>query len=190
MTIGRRVALNAGADANLLTVGQETLPRDRLVTLAITISSGSLRLTYFTARKSETSTQGRMYSGSTAAAATPTLCRWGLYSIESSGDGTLVASIANDTTLFAAANTGYLRSWSSSIDTVAGQRYAWGAIVVSGAATPTYVGTGTNGGAYTTIAATAPRLAGIITGQTDLPSSFTAGSVATAANYFYAELLP
>lgn len=176
--------------ANRLTSGEEIIDRTSLSNVGVTINSGTLRLTYFTCRRSATSTQGRMISGNTAAGATPTLCRWGLYAIDTAGDATLAASIPNDTTLFAAANTAYTRSWSTPITTIPGQRYAWGAIVVSGTTVPSYIGGASSGAGFGLAAASAPRLTGFVGSQTDLPASFAAGSVAAGANMIYAEILP
>jgi hypothetical protein len=174
---------------NLLTSGEETLARDQASSTTLAITSGDLRLTYFTARKSETTTQTRVISGGTPAGATPTLCRVGLYSIASNGDGTLVASVANDTALFAGASTVYTKSWSSSYAKVAGQRYAYGVIVVTGAATPTFVGVNSVG-SITSEATLAPKLAATLASQTDLPGSFTDASLSTGARRFYAAIIP
>lgn len=171
---------------DLLTSGEETMSRlDADTASAVTTTTGNLRLTYFTARKTETTTQVRVNTGTTAAAATPTLCRLGLYLIDSAGDGTLVASIANDTTLFAATSTAYTRSWSAPYAKTAGLRYALGILVVSGAATPTLNGATLSNG---TEASIAPQVAGNISGQADLPASFSAP--AGAAFRLYAAVLP
>jgi hypothetical protein len=175
-----------GYQGDLLTVGQEALPRRAVNSSAVALAaSGNLRGNYFTARKTETATQVRMWSGSTAAAATPTLVRAGLWTVDASGNGTaLVASIANDTTLFAAASTAYTRSFSSSVGLVAGTRYAFGILVVSGAAIPTFIGASNGMGAEMFVA---PALGFRVTGQSDLPSTFTATA---GADQFYAVILP
>jgi hypothetical protein len=171
---------------DLLTVGQETFPRRLATNSGVPIgASGNLRGTYFTSRKSETVTQVRMWSGGTAAAATPTLVRAGLWTVDASGNGTaLIASIANDTTLFAATNTAYTRSFSVSVALTAGTRYAFGVLVVSGAAVPTLNGT-TNSIAAEMLVA--PPVAFSVSSLADLPSTFTATAVAAQP---YAVLLP
>lgn len=176
--------------ASLLTTGQETFPREYAASNSPTFTSGNIGLTFFTARKSETSTQVRVVTGSTQAAATPTLCRIGLYTIDASNAGTLVASVASDTALFAAAATVYTKSWSVSIAMTAGQRYALGVIVVSGAAVPTYIGQLISSSSVTTETATAPLLCARISGQTDLVGSFVAGSLVNTNNRLYAAILP
>jgi len=181
--------LNDYKARNLLTVGQETRPRDMFVwgvsTLAVGAASGSMRGTQFVARKSETVTQVRVYTNTTAAAATPTLCRIGLYSVASNGDHTLIASTPNDTTLFAAASTGYTKSFSVSVAVVAGQRYSLCYLVVSGAATPTFIGIP---GAIEMGAA--PSHVTRIDAQTDLPSTIAAGSLSGAGSVMYGAILP
>lgn len=173
---------------NLLATGEETLPRD-LVTNSggITMTSGTLRLTFFTARKTETTTQVRVISGGTAAGATPTLCRVGLYAVDATGDGTLVASIPNDTALFATQLTAYTRSWSVALAKVAGIRYALGDLVVTGATAPTLVGAIPVSSAELAVA---PRLSGILTGQTDLPAGFTEAGLTATTTRVYGAVLP
>jgi len=170
-----------------LTVGESTIARDWCSTTSAATATGVLRLSYFTARVSETTTQVRVISGATAAGATPTLVRIGFYSIASDGAGTLVASTASDTALFAAATAAYTKSWSSSYAKTAGQRYALGVLVVTAATAPTLLGI--NFGAASELAI-APRLAGSLSSQSDLPSSFTGASVATSGSRFYGVVLP
>ena len=180
--------------ADQLTAGQGTLPRVLAQSAAAaTGTNQTLRLTYFTAARSFVSTQVAVYSGGTAAAATPTLVRLGLYSVAANGDLTLVASTANDTALFAAAQTAYTKAWSASVQLVAGQRYARGDLVVTAATAPTYPGLSVHGGSATAtaVAGAAPRLTGAVTGQADLPASVAAASVAATTNgMIYSVILP
>lgn len=180
--------IGAEASSNRLTTGEGTMGRGEIISASVSSATGILRLAYFTARKTETITQMRITSGSTAATATPTLVRAGIYTVDGSGNLTLAASIANDTALFAAANTVYTRSLSGgNLSKVRGQRYAVGTLVVSGAATPTFLGSAI---AHATEMAAAPRLVGQVSGQSDLPASIAVGSVADAANRIYSVLLP
>lgn len=174
---------------NLLTTGEETFARDTVSSVLTSVSSQAMRMTYFTARKTETTTQVKVYTGTTAAAATPTLCRIGLYTIAATGDGTLVASTTNDTTLFAASNTAYTRSWSSSYAKIAGQRYALAILVVTAAAAPSITGI-LAGTAPTVENSIVPRLSSALTSQSDLPSTFTSGSLTTNTSRYYAAILP
>lgn len=171
-----------------LTNGESTIGRKEISSNTASISSQSLRLTYFTARKDETVTQISTVTGGTAAAATPTLCRWGIYSVDSTtGDLTLIASTANDTTLFAAATTEYIRSLQAPFTKVKGARYAIGILVVSGVATPTFHGHTVN---QSVIMIAPPRLSGLLASQADLPSTISNGSVAAASHAQYHVLLP
>ena len=148
-----------------------------------------MRLTYFTARKAQTTTRVRVRSGTTAAGATPTLCRVGLYLIDGAGDGTRVASILNDTSLFNLASTGFTRDWSVPYVMIVGQRYALGILVVTTAATPTIVGY-TYATSMDEEGAVAPRLTGRLNTQTDLPVSFTDASLSLTINRYYGVILP
>lgn len=179
----------AGADtstADLLDTGEETIPRNLSVSGTVTVSSGTLRLVFFTARKSETTSQVRILTGGTAAAATPTLCRLALYQVDGTA-ATLVASTVNDTALFAAVNTVYTRSWSTPFAKVAGQRYAFGVLVVSGAATPAFFGQVISSGPEAT---QPPIMAGFLSGQADLAASFSTGGLTSTGNRIYGAILP
>jgi len=68
------LAVKEPLDGNRLTVGESTIGRFNVNSGSITMTSQSLRLAYFTARKSETVASVRLISG-TAAGATPTLGR-------------------------------------------------------------------------------------------------------------------
>lgn len=181
--------------ADALAVGQETCPRTVASGASFatpTLSTGVLNTTHFTARKTETSTQVRMYTAGTAAAATPSLCRIGLYRwdldpVTGVRSATLIASTANDTALFAAAFTGYTRSWSAPVAVTAGQRYVLGVLVVTAAAAPTMVGQAMVGGVE---AAVTPRLSGLVGGLSDLPATYLESSLAGAATRCYGAILP
>lgn len=170
-------------DANVLTSGEEVIPR-AWANAGPGFASGSLRLSYFTARKTEAITQLRAETFSTAAA-TVTLARMGIYTVAENGDLTLAAATANDTTLFGATFTKYTRSVTATLNKVAGQRYAFGVLVV--ATTPPLI-MGTSVPAA--LSADAPRIAGQLTGQTDLPASIAAGSVGNSGLLHCGVLLP
>lgn len=173
---------------SVLSSGEATMPRGE-VQSNVTLTSGTVRLSYFTATKTETVNNIKGYTASTAAGATPTLCRLGLYSVDSSGNLTLVASCANDTTLFAATTTAYTKALSTPYLKVAGQRYAIGAIVVTGAAAPTtpasfFSGPGSE------MTTTGPTEAAAFAGQSDLPASIPVGSLGTSSQKLYAVVTP
>lgn len=174
-----------------LTSGQNTIPRYNCGSAVSMGASQSMRLTYFTASVSGTFTQLKTISSTTAAGATPSLCKMGLYSVDASGNGTLVASTASDTTLWSAANTVYTSATQASYTVTKGQRYALAVLVVTAAAVPTVVGASMAGSAAANATmAESPRLAGALNGQSDLPASFTDASLTGVASVFYGEIVP
>lgn len=176
-------------DDSLFFVGDETIPRLVIGNTALSLTSQTMRLSYFTARKTETATKVRLPCGTTAAGATPTLIRVGIYSVANDGTLALIASTPNDTTLLAAANTVYTKSLSASFVKKAGVRYAVGVLVVSAATMPTLIGN-TGGGNITSEFAAAPQLAGSVASQTDLPASVAPGSVSAATAIPYVVVTP
>ena len=173
-----------------LSVGEEVYSRaDNLVSSAVSSFSQSMRLTYFTAKRSFPTTQVRVLGGSTAAAATPTLIENGLFEISAAGDGTRVAVTGNDTSLYSVANSTHTRLWLASYNMVIGQRYALSWLVVSTVLMPTYTGMVMAPGAQTEISLS-PRINGIIGGQPTTPASFTAASVGSITMRPYGVILP
>ncbi|CAN7307745.1 hypothetical protein LJR296_001457 [Cupriavidus necator] len=181
----RRIAY----DDRALDSGEETLPRLHIINTALSLPSGTMRLAYFTARKTEQIANVRIPCGNTAAGATPTLIRVGIYSVAANGDLTLIAATTSDTTLMAVANTVYTKALSASFVKRGGQRYAVGLLVVTGAATPTTIGT-SGAGNITSEYGKSPKLCGSVASQTDLPASLTAASVAEATALPYLVLAP
>lgn len=171
-----------------LAAGATSMDR-RYASQSPTTASGTIRFAYFTAARAETIANIAMCTSGTAAGATPTLCRMGVYSVAANGDLTLVGACTNDTSLFATINTRYVRSLSASYPAVLGQRYAIAVLVVTGAATPTFVGSAPNA-ALATSFATAPRVSATLAGQTDLASPITSGSLSSTTNAVYGEVLP
>lgn len=187
-----QVYTGTDGSGNTLAVGDEVVTRAACTIGVVTVptASGSLILTPFNGKLQQPSTQVRVVTGSTAAGATPTLCRIGLYQITTILGiltGTLVASTPNDTTLFAAANTPYTKAWSVAVTPQPGQRYAVGTLVVTGAAAPTFVGQQFMNAAE---AALSPRMAGTLTAQADLPATWVDSALATSAFQQYAVILP
>ena len=167
--------------------GMSTMPRWAVQTTSITLTSGSMRLCGFTAPRTETVTKVRFLSGATAAAATPTLVRVGLYSVDTAGAGTLVASTANDTTLAATQHTSYEKAFSASYTVTEGGLYAVGFLIVTAGATNTLVGSlNVSGGNVIGENAYLPRICGSLGSQTDLPASYTDASLSNTASVFYA----
>jgi hypothetical protein len=173
-------------DQHALTTGFETMSRLDAVA-GVGMTSQALRLTYFTAPRSKTITKLGMVTTSTAAAATPTLIRLGLYTVAGNGDLTLVASTANDTTLLSATNTRYDKALSASYALVAGQRYALGALVVTSATVPNLMGVNL---AVGTEAFLDPRMSAVVFSQADLPASISNATLGNTTSMPYFVLTP
>ena len=177
----------ATTDPNALVTGEEIFARQLATNNNLGMTSGVMRLTYFTCRKAQSATQVRVAVGGTAAAATPTLIRFGLYTVDGSGNGTLVAATPNDTSLLNGVSTNYTKALSAPYTMVAGQRYAFAGLVVSGVTVPALCGLAMNIGSDPN---QPPRLSAALTGQTDLPASFTDASLNTTGSSIYAVILP
>jgi hypothetical protein len=169
--------------ANRVTSGVEVFSRETAATTTA-MTTGVLRLTYFTAYADMTVASLKTATGATAAA-TPTTCKMGLYSIDGSGNLTRIGITANDTTVWNATTTAFTKALTSSVAITKGTRYVFAALYV-GTTAPVLVartvsqaiGNGNN------------RLMGSLAAQTDIPASITAGSVAVAGVQVYGELLP
>lgn len=169
-------ALGADLRSELLQPTGEVVPNRFLVNNHSTtgVLTQRLLLNYFKAKRTATINNLTLLSGGTAAAATPTLIRMGVYSIAANGDATLVASTPNDTALFAATFTAYTKALSAPWAKQAGVEYALGLLIVTAAAVPTIAGwmpvaTGIQGTENTR----APKLVDSKNGQADLPASIT-----------------
>lgn len=173
------------SDDSALLVGESTISRTDMSSSSVTSGSGSLRLTFFTAKKNETISNVRVITGGTPAAATPTLCRVGIYVVDpATNDLTLVGSTANDVNLFSVASTVYNIPLQVPFVKYKGLRYAVGILVVSGAATPNFQGTQSTPASE---AAMPPRMVGY-SAQADLPATITDASLTQGANQFYVAL--
>lgn len=122
-------------------------------------------------------------TGSVAAAATPTLIRWGIYNVDSADNCTdLAASTANDTTLLAATQTQYSKALQAPWSKVIGKRYAFAQIVVSAATMPLMCGfTVLSNSLVQQFALQTPRRFARLLGQTDLPASILTASMNQAS---------
>lgn len=158
-------------NGNAITNGEEVLPRLDVIGAETINASGTVHLTYFTARKTESVTKIRMLTDATAATGV-TLARMGVYSVDGAGNLTLLAACASDTTLFNAIYSPFQRNLTAPFAKVKGTRYAV-AVIVVGAGMPNLTGLTCSGAD----ASLPPRLCGILPGQTDLPANIAAGSV-------------
>jgi hypothetical protein len=182
-----RTAILRGADpleASALACGEASLPRYLMNTATLSMPTGYLRLSYFTARKSETVNNVRWLTGSTPAGPTPTIIRIGLYDVANNGDLTLVASTGNDTTLMRVSNASNTKPLGAPYAKIAGHRYALGMLVVTVTTAPTVCGNCTVGGIGAE-AGQSPKLTAALAAQTDLPIRIadSAASASTAAPY-------
>jgi hypothetical protein len=141
-----------------------------------TIASGVLRLTYFTAVRSER-LGALAATTSSPAAVGVTDARYALYTVAgdpytTDGDLTLLAATPTDTTLFAATHTRYVKDTSALYDVVEGQRYAWGVWGVWTTA-PNLWGAA---GSFATLAES-PRQTGQVAGLAALPDTIAAATL-------------
>lgn len=149
------------------------------------LTSGNVMFTFFRSPKTFTARQMRMVSGTIAAAATPTLCRMGVYRvINGNSDVELLGAADNDTSLFSVASTIYTRNLTTPVSLVKGLWYATALLIVSPVAMPNALG---SGGTFN-VTNRPPRMSGTKTGQADLESAFT--TIGDTGGSFYAELLP
>lgn len=146
---------------------------------AIPGASGRLICPIFAARRSETINTIRVINAN-AAGATPTLVRVGVWEWDDAADnGPLIASTANDTSLFSVANTQYdiplIAPWSK----VKGRRYAIGCLVVTAAALPSIYGYSYGGNIVPlgTLMTLLPRLSTRQDSLTDLPATLSFSTV-------------
>lgn len=159
------------------------IPHRRLITSSQTIGSQGMRVTYFTAPYSMLSRGAEFGTGTTAAGATPSLIRYGLYSVDASSQGlTLIASTTSDLTLLAAINTRYPKNWDTPAQLVAGQRYAVSILVVTAAAVPNFPSTTALVGVLHTLL---PITGATVAGQADLPATVTSAAAAVAGTDIY-----
>lgn len=152
---------------------EEAFPRF-LIREAIGMASGTLNFSVFEARKSET-INTLTAACTTAATATPTLARIGVWEWDDSLDqGTLIASTPNDTTFFSVANAVDSINLSAPWGKIGGRRYAIGVLIVSAAAMPTVVGYGRPfSSGLGVLLNEIKRTCGVKAGLADLPATLT-----------------
>jgi len=144
---------------------------------AVPTGSGNVRMTYFTAKTTQPVDNLTVPVGTTAASGATTIV-FGQYSIDVSGNLTLLAATTNDAMLLAGGSGAEsTKALSATINEIAGVRYAR-ALFFVGATAPTVYG------AVLPSPETArtPRLAGLLSGQsgTTLPSTISVGSVSAS----------
>lgn len=118
---------------DVLAAAEVILPRN-VVGASVSLATGVIAFTYFTAQKTAVATSIKTNSGSVAAV-TQTTALLGLYSSDASGNLTLLAATANTPALWAATFTTYVTPLTTPFSRAAGQRYALAVLSVA-ATTP------------------------------------------------------
>jgi hypothetical protein len=183
---GATESLDIDPTRTVLTAGEATMNREVVTSGQVSTGNGTLRLAYFQARKTEVITQVRTICG-TAMTGSPTVVRVGVYSVDGSGNLTLVASTTHDATLWTTINTIYTKALTASFTKTRGQWYAVGVLVVGSTVAPALSG---SNALLAGEAGVAPRLGSLIGSQTDLPSSIAVGSLADNGQRQYVALVP
>lgn len=148
--------------------------------------SGTVFFSYFTADKTLTISQISTAVRSTVAAGL-TLARCGLYLPDGSGNLTKLCQIANDTTLWNNSTSVFTRSldptggFPSAFQLVQGTRYA-AAIIAIATTMPFLIGI-PNGN--TAVLSLDPIMSKSLSGQSDLPNSVTAASLAVTSLFYW-----
>lgn len=173
-------------EANRPTDGQEIAPKDLFTSDSVALVSGQVSFNYFTAYDTQDVTALRTYTGTTAAGATPTLCKMGLYSVAANGDLTLMAATANTNTLWNSANASHQANLTAPQKVIKGNRYAFGLIIVTAAALPTVPSRSVP---IVLSGVASPRTFAQLTGQTDLPNAVAAGVLSNGATARYGVLV-
>lgn len=186
MTVGLQPVVGPRPSPFTVTTGEEVFPRNN-ATHTAPMTSGVVRWSYFQGQQTVARTQVVTCSGTTAAGATPTLCRVGVYSVAANGDLTKLAETANTTTLWATITTEYVTNLSSNFDEVLGIWYALGVICVTAAAAPLLAGAPNLLPAATS--GRAPKLGAALGSQADLPASATNAQAAASSTRPFAILL-
>jgi hypothetical protein len=179
--------LRNAAEGDLL---RGIVPLDRRnIAAQTTIATGRLLLGYATSRENLTLTKMRFMMGTTAAGATPTLVKLGIYREETDKSITLLGQTANDPTMCNTINAAVERPLAVAVPVTAGTRYAVTFIIVTAAAAPGLLGS-VNQSAAGAEMVLAPRVCGTVTSQTDLPATVAAGSIGVSNVLYYMAAIP
>lgn len=168
-------------DSDQLSTGLQTMPRWTLSGTSCSTLTGYLYLTYATAHKTMSVSSMRMMCGTTAAGATPTLLRLGIYRVDPvSGDLTLVGSTDSDTSLFASPSAVVSKDLAAAVTLTGGTRYAFGFIVVTSATAPSVYGATVPAA----IAEYSPRRTGVLIAS-NLPGSIPNANLSSSGQLMY-----
>jgi hypothetical protein len=158
----------------------DVIDRAHVVT-ALSLTSGAIYWTFFTPSYSLTVSQIAIASSSSSSGVT--LARLGLYTADASGNCTLVARTASDTTFLNAGNTVFTRSldttggYPATYTLAAGTRYAVAFIAVGSGIASVQVAS-----IQHTISLVTPRMQGVRTSNSDLVTSQTSGQYNASVN--------
>lgn len=188
-----RSGILLATDADLLAFRGDVLPGSEVTMLRKEISgnfnltSGVLQLSYFTAIQDRAGIDNLcvITAGTAGSGGTVTIGKLGLFSVDGSGNLTLMAASTNDTTMFGAASTVYDKAITAQSLTK-GSRYAIGVLQVGYTTAPKIYGCVTVGVVF----GRTPVKAMQLSGQTDMPSTIAVGSLATTTGLAYAEAHP
>lgn len=148
-----------------------------------TLSSGILYLSSLGVARKNLNVSKCLVATSTIAAAGMTLARVGLYETTDFVTFNLVASCPNDTLLFSATNTGYVKNFSANYSLVVGRYYFIGILVV-GTTMPNVCASSFSVSAFNTSGLglrPSPRYQ--LGGQSDLPATVTSPTKSTNPHY-------
>lgn len=165
-------------------VGDETMPRLSANAEPVPIT-GTMVLSYLRATQTLDVTLIRAYTGATAAAATTTLFRLGLYEVLADGGLALVAAGVSDVTKIQTAWTSVGQSIAGRI--VAGRTYAVAVLAVGPGQMPTLAGTTSAAGVRLSsgVFFMDPKLSAQVPGLGDLPTTVAAASLAPCARIIW-----
>jgi hypothetical protein len=160
--------------AEVLASGEMLCPRI-ITNVDFALVSQRMQVYYWTAVTSGTATTVMTGTGNTAVNAM-TYAAIGIYSVDSSGNLTLLTSTGDlHATLWASTFTSYTVALTTPFHRQEGVRYAAAVLAVAGTAPSLY-----GGNPYQDFAQLSPVMASLLTGQSVLPASVPAGSLAAA----------
>jgi hypothetical protein len=169
--------------------GEETMPRYALNAGSLALSSGTARLCYFRARRTEAITKVLIPTATTAhlAEGSGALVQAGVYSVGSTGELTLITATANNVKAMETANAEVSQALEATWNKAAGALYAYALLVVS-TSMPSTVGANFATAAQTAGGSGRARLSGTASGLTTLPG--TLASVGSTLSVPYAMFTP
>lgn len=161
------------------------------VSTSVTVSQ-ALRCNGFRCKRTGLVSDLVIFSGGTAAGATPSLVKIGAYHKLEDGSYNLIGASANTVSLFAITNNTYVVPFVVPWYKFRGDDYLIAVLIVTAAALPTLQGPFTTSANTTgTFLLPEPTKVGSILGQTDLPVNIAKGSlVSTSPGTFHGMLRP